>query len=72
MEEMYLPSTPKIAGYNYWGYAVAKIMKFRWILLLFFILIFAFQSKNILTFAGVELGAYLGFKELRQKFQWIY
>ena len=24
MEEMYLPSTPKIAGYNYWGYAVAK------------------------------------------------
>ena len=39
-------------------------MKFRWILLLFFILIFAFQSKNILTFAGVELGAYLGFKDL--------
>ena len=24
LEEMYLPSTPKIAGYNYWGYAVAK------------------------------------------------
>ena len=24
MEEMYLPSTPKIAGYNYWGYAVSK------------------------------------------------
>ena len=22
MEEMYLPSTPKIAGYNYWGFAV--------------------------------------------------
>jgi len=21
MEEMYLPSTPKIAGYNYWGWA---------------------------------------------------
>ena len=24
LEEMYLPSTPKIAGYNYWGYAIAK------------------------------------------------
>ncbi len=24
MEEMYLPSTPKIAGYNYWGFALAK------------------------------------------------
>ena len=24
LEEMYLPSTPRIAGYNYWGYAVAK------------------------------------------------
>ena len=24
MEEMYLPKTPKIAGYNYWGYAVEK------------------------------------------------
>ena len=24
LEEMYLPKTPKIAGYNYWGYAVAK------------------------------------------------
>ena len=24
LEEMYLPSTPKIAGYNYWGYAVSK------------------------------------------------
>ena len=24
LEEMYLPSTPKIAGYNYWGYAVIK------------------------------------------------
>ena len=24
MEEMYLPNTPKIAGYNYWGYAVSK------------------------------------------------
>ena len=24
LEEMYIPSTPKIAGYNYWGYAVAK------------------------------------------------
>ena len=24
LEEMYLPSTPKIAGYNYWGYAVGK------------------------------------------------
>jgi hypothetical protein len=22
MEEMYLPKTPKIAGYNYWGYAL--------------------------------------------------
>jgi len=22
MQEMYLPSTPKIAGYNYWGFAV--------------------------------------------------
>ena len=21
MDEMYLPKTPKIAGYNYWGYA---------------------------------------------------
>ena len=24
LEEMYLPKTPKIAGYNYWGYAVKK------------------------------------------------
>ena len=24
MEEMYLPNTPRIAGYNYWGYAVIK------------------------------------------------
>ena len=24
LEEMYLPKTPKIAGYNYWGYAVVK------------------------------------------------
>ncbi len=24
LEEMYLPNTPKIAGYNYWGYAVGK------------------------------------------------
>lgn len=24
MEAMYLPNTPKIAGYNYWGYAVSK------------------------------------------------
>ena len=24
MEEMYLPKTPKIAGYNYWGYAVVN------------------------------------------------
>ena len=24
MEELYLPNTPKIAGYNYWGYAVSK------------------------------------------------
>ena len=24
MEEMYLPNTPKIAGYNYWGYALEK------------------------------------------------
>ena len=24
MEEMYLPNTPKIAGYNFWGYAVSK------------------------------------------------
>ena len=24
MEEMYLPSTPKIAGYNYWGFAVGN------------------------------------------------
>jgi ubiquinone/menaquinone biosynthesis C-methylase UbiE len=23
MEQMYLPSTPKFAGYNYWGTAVA-------------------------------------------------
>ena len=23
MEEMYLPKTPKIAGYNYWGYALS-------------------------------------------------
>jgi hypothetical protein len=22
LEEMYLPSTPKFAGYNYWGTAV--------------------------------------------------
>jgi predicted nucleotide-binding protein (sugar kinase/HSP70/actin superfamily) len=22
MEEMYLPKTPKVAGYNYWGYAL--------------------------------------------------
>ena len=24
MEEMYLPNTLRIAGYNYWGYAVSK------------------------------------------------
>ena len=24
LEEMYLPKTPKIAGYNYWGYTVEK------------------------------------------------
>ena len=24
MEAMYLPNTPNIAGYNYWGYAVSK------------------------------------------------
>ena len=24
IEEMYLPNTPKIAGYNFWGYAVSK------------------------------------------------
>lgn len=24
MEQMYLPSTPKFAGYNYWGTAVAR------------------------------------------------
>ena len=24
LEEMYLPKTPKIAGYNYWGFAVEK------------------------------------------------
>ena len=24
IEEMYLPKTPKIAGYNYWGYAVVN------------------------------------------------
>ena len=24
LEEMYIPKTPKIAGYNYWGYAVEK------------------------------------------------
>ena len=24
IEEMYLPSTPKIAGYNYWGFAVGN------------------------------------------------
>ena len=24
LEEMYLPNTPKIAGYNFWGYAVSK------------------------------------------------
>mgnify|MGYP006130986113 CR=1 FL=1 len=23
MEQMYLPSTPKIAGYNYWGFAIS-------------------------------------------------
>ena len=31
-------------------------MKFRWILLILFLLILSFQSKNILTFVGVELG----------------
>ena len=39
-------------------------MKLRWILLILFLLIFTFQSKNILTFVGVELGVYFGFKEL--------
>ena len=24
IEEMYLPNTPRIAGYNFWGYAVSK------------------------------------------------
>jgi len=24
MEQMYLPSTPSIAGYNYWGTAVIR------------------------------------------------
>ena len=24
LEEMYLPNTPKIAGYNYWGTALKK------------------------------------------------
>ena len=24
IEEMYLPNTPKIAGYNFWGYAVSR------------------------------------------------
>ena len=24
VEEMYLPNTPKIAGYNFWGYAVSR------------------------------------------------
>ena len=39
-------------------------MNFKWILLILFLLILAFQSKNILTFVGVELGVYFGFKEL--------
>ena len=39
-------------------------MKFRWILLILFLSILTFQSKNILTFVGVELGVYFGFKEL--------
>jgi len=24
IEEMYIPKTPKIAGYNYWGYAISN------------------------------------------------
>jgi endo-1,4-beta-xylanase len=39
-------------------------MKFRWIVLILFLSILTFQSKNILTFVGVELGVYFGFKEL--------
>ena len=39
-------------------------MNFKWILLILFLLILTFQSKNILTFVGVELGVYFGFKEL--------
>ena len=39
-------------------------MKFRWILLILFLSILTFQSKNILTFVGVELGVYFGFKGL--------
>ena len=39
-------------------------MKFRWILLILFLSILTFQSKNILTFVGVEIGVYFGFKEL--------
>ena len=39
-------------------------MKFRWILLILFLSILTFQSKNIITFVGVELGVYFGFKEL--------
>jgi len=39
-------------------------MKFRWILLILFLSILTFQSKNILTFVGVELGVYFGFKQL--------
>ena len=46
------------------GICTREVMKFRWILLILFILIFTLQSKNILSFAGIEIGAYFGFKEL--------
>ena len=39
-------------------------MKFKWIFLFIFLFIVTFQYKNILTFVGVEVGAYFGFKEL--------
>ena len=39
-------------------------MQFKWIFLFIFLFIVIFQYKNILTFVGVEVGAYFGFKEL--------
>ena len=26
IDQMYLPSTPKIAGYNYWGFAIPSAL----------------------------------------------